>query len=82
VTIVDVQCTILVVLGQFSGVVPGCLAEGVLAAADLDCDSSVTVGDVVSVININLGVPLDPQVDTNADGCPDSCPLAVGCAGE
>jgi hypothetical protein len=79
--IVDVQCTIVVVLSTFGGAgpLPVCLA-GDIGTADLDCLGGVDVVDVQIGISYALGAGLNATVDGNADGCPDSCQEATPCA--
>ncbi len=76
VTVVDVQCTVLTslwVLATPGSPSPGCLAVGP-TAADLNCDGAIDVTDVVAAVHMALGIPLEPAVDANGDGCADSCP--------
>lgn len=75
VDVVDVQCSIntaLWVLSGSEGPLPGCLA-GTLDIADLDCNGIVNVVDVNFEILITLGIPLSTTIDTDEDGCPDTC---------
>ncbi|NUN15243.1 MAG: hypothetical protein HUU55_16570 [Myxococcales bacterium] len=75
VDVVDVQCSIntaLWVLSGSQGPLPGCLA-GTLDIADLDCNGIVNVVDVNFEIFITLGIPLSTTLDTDEDGCPDTC---------
>lgn len=75
VTVADVQCVILVSLWQLGGggaSPPACLTS-VPAAADLNCDGSVNVADIVIDIGKALGMPLDSGLDSNANACVDAC---------
>lgn len=82
VSIVDMQCLILVNLwdlaGKF-GPLPPCLVQP-LDAADLNCSGSVTVVDVQLGANFVLNLKLNPSLDANANGCLDTCDCtAVKC---
>lgn len=75
VSVADVQCAVLTALwgiGGKIGPLPGCLV-GPPARADVNCDGNVDIADVLIIINLALGTPLDPVLDANADGCPDKC---------
>lgn len=85
-SVVDVQCILLGVLAGLSG---GETTQVVCAAqpdgADLDCNDSVTVGDVFLVIQVVLGTPWSNDVDKNGDLCADTCVATCGdgiCDGE
>lgn len=73
--IVDAQCTILTslwVLASSDVAPPSCLGVAP-EQADADCSGDVAVTDVLLVIGEALGIPPAPEVDTDFDGCPDTC---------
>jgi hypothetical protein len=74
VSITDVQCAILSTGYSLfpSGPMPECLG-GSLLNADLSCSGSVTVADAVLAIQVLLSLPIDPSLDKDGSGCPDSC---------
>jgi hypothetical protein len=70
----DVQCGILSTLAWLGGeAMPGCLAGGDPAKADIDCDGAVFVSDALLIIGYALGSPLATSLDANGDGCADAC---------
>ena len=75
--VADVQCTILVALNEQNptgfGEMPECMDEAAMEVADLQCDGSVNVVDVVLSITYALEAPLSVEIDANQDACPDSC---------
>ncbi len=75
--VVDVQCSILSSLWALSGSdpasVPACVAGDPTVVADANCDGSIDVVDVTLFINYALGQPLDPTIDGDQDGCPNTC---------
>jgi len=75
--VVDTQCGLLAVLAVLTGgteaVPPECLADGDLQRADVTCDGSVDVTDVLIVIQIALDLPLETAIDSDQDSCPDLC---------
>jgi hypothetical protein len=74
--VVDVQCTVVTSLWQLSGgPLPSCLYKNDPKYANLDCGAKVDVIDVQLTIGVAIGKPLDPVLDANGDGCPDSCEL-------
>ncbi|NUN13403.1 MAG: hypothetical protein HUU55_07170 [Myxococcales bacterium] len=79
--VVDVQCDILVVLYDLnepgSSILPPCLTPANVIYADINCDGSVAVTDVVLLITLVLGMPLDKAIDANGDGCADICEAAL-----
>lgn len=75
-SVVDVQCHILVVLWALMDpgqALPGCLSGGSATAANMNCDASTDVSDVILVIGKVLGAPMNPDVDNNGNGCVDVC---------
>lgn len=72
--IADVQCYILVALWSLGGAggVPAC-ATAFDTAADVNCDGSADVVDVQVAIAAALGIGLSPQVDSDGNGCLDTC---------
>ena len=83
VNVVDVQCSILATLAwtdnNAPNDTPSCLSGGI-DTADLTCDGSVSVADVLLCAHLAVGVTLDPFVDSDGSGVPDSCEQAGGCA--
>jgi len=76
-SIVDVQCTLLMALWELGGGVgdpPECVV-GDLLAADMNCDQTTTIQDVMLAVAFVLGAPFDPAIDANGNACPDSCEL-------
>ncbi len=76
VVVVDVQCAVLASLWNLAGQAtppPACIANGEWIRADLNCDGSPDVVDVLLDVNYALKMDLPPDVDANADGCPDTC---------
>lgn len=72
VNVADVVCALFAVLETASGKpLPSCLA--VPDAADADCDGSVLVSDVLTRIRQALGLSLGSGIDSNGNGCPDTC---------
>jgi hypothetical protein len=79
VTVVDVQCGILVLLWELTGQLgpaPACLS-GDAALLDVNCGGNSDLPDVQILIQYALGIPLAPQIDGNADGCVDNCEVAA-----
>ena len=75
VDVIDVQCSILTALVQVGDTeLPDCLVAS-LEAADLNCDGSQDVIDVLLVIQAALGFSLDEAIDSDFDGCPDTCSI-------
>jgi hypothetical protein len=75
VNVIDVQCSILVTLWTLQSEnqpAPIC-ANGTPFRADLDCSEEVSIVDVQILVQASLGVPLNPAIDADANGCPDSC---------
>jgi hypothetical protein len=75
VNVVDATCTILVsvwVLTGSEGSTPSCISGGPLKA-DRNCSGVPDVVDVTMSIQAALGYALDPQLDLDANGCPDAC---------
>lgn len=74
VTIVDVQCAIVSTLWTASGFTqprPPCLKVPD-TTADLDCSGSITVSEVILLINRVLAIPFSPALDADQNGCPDT----------
>lgn len=78
----DVQCAILTTLWQQGGTgsPPSCLAGadvnlegGDVSLADADCSGSPNVADVLIIIRLALGEPLDVTLDADGDQCADAC---------
>ena len=82
--VVDVQCTIVSVLYAQSPTLDPSLVNCLggpdnLAVSDLSCSGGTNVVDVLLSLSFALGESLNPEVDEDANGCPDSCeavPLA------
>ena len=82
--VVDVQCTIVSVLYSQSPTLDPSLVNclgGVenLAVSDLSCSGETNVVDVLLSLSFALGESLNPEVDGDGNGCPDTCeavPLA------
>ena len=74
--VVDVQCSILAALTDLDTTgltpVPNCLEDG-MSSADQDCSDSISVVDISLCIQLSLGMPLDPAVDTDGDQCHNGC---------
>ncbi len=75
--VVDVQCVILTILASLGGqgFEPICL----IGDPDTTCDGTVDVVDVQVVAQSALGQMLSPDLDCDADGCPDTCEPDVVC---
>lgn len=74
-SVADAQCSIIMVLwSQAGGVgdVPGCI-QGDPERADANCDGDTTVADAQITISLVLEVPLDTDVDSDGNGCPNAC---------
>ena len=76
--VVDVQCTIVSVLYTQSPTLDPSLVNclgGVenLSFSDLSCSGETNVVDVLLSLSFALGDVLNPEVDGDANGCPDSC---------
>ncbi|NUN14482.1 MAG: hypothetical protein HUU55_12705 [Myxococcales bacterium] len=69
-TVADVQCAIVAILTP--GTLPACLV-GDITVLDTNCDTTVSVVDVILVIGAVLGSPLDSEIDADANSCPDTC---------
>ena len=83
--VIDVQCVTVSVLNLLSGSeLAECLA-GDSQAADLDCNGSLNVSDVLLTVQQALGQELSGDLDADGDLCPDACappPSAdLSCAG-
>lgn len=50
---------------------PACQASAI--ASDLDCDGAISISDVSIALRLAQGLPLPPDRDLDADGCPDAC---------
>jgi hypothetical protein len=77
----DVQCLILTTLWELSGgdgPAPGCVTV-TLGGADLNCDGSRSVIDVLLSIQLALGQSLSPLVDADGDDCVDTCLAGSDC---
>lgn len=74
VNVQDVQCGMLSILMSLAenATTPGCLKQAG-AQLDMGCDGKFNVADLLNIIGLSLGAPLDFSVDTNQNGCPDSC---------
>lgn len=74
VNVVDVQCSIQCVFWDpsTSAAPPDCI-NGAPSHADLNCDGTISVSDVVITVLHTLSAPLDAAIDTDADGCIDTC---------
>lgn len=74
--VLDLQCGIFVSLFD-SGApgiteLPACL-KAPEQAADINCDGSVTVSDVLITVNYAVNLPLAGAIDADGDACPDAC---------
>jgi len=76
----DVQCGILTVLAELvqggSSASPPCLATST-SGADLNCDGTSDVTDVLLLIQLVLKEPLAVTIDTDGDGCHNNCELRI-----
>lgn len=83
ISIVDAQCVILTALwslGGGSAAAPSCAPDP--QNADLSCDDTIDVADVLLSIQKVLDTPLTIDVDADGNGCPDTCeaePPAPSC---
>lgn len=74
-TVTDVQCVILTTLWELdpsASALPLCLPSTKLVA-DVDCNGTVNVADVINVIQLTLGAPLALELDFDQDGCTNVC---------
>lgn len=79
-SVADSVCIVLATLWDAAGQVgaaPACLDPALtpLDAADLNCDGSITVSDVLITVGLALDAGLSPAVDTNGDDCADACEI-------
>ena len=73
--ILDVVCNTLAVLWELGGKTdpaPTCLEVSV-SEADVSCDESTNVADILLTIKTALGITWSPIIDLNADFCADRC---------
>lgn len=73
--VTDVQCAILSVLWTQAGAEgsqPVCLV-GNVSTADVNCDGTTVVTDVVLVVYWALSAPLSTDIDADGNLCPDAC---------
>ncbi len=74
--IVDAQCAILAVFWELDGMtgpVPACIPGGEYARADANCNGSIDIVDIQTIIFQVLGAPLDASVDADSNGVVDAC---------
>jgi hypothetical protein len=69
VEIADIQCAILVVLGNPS---PSCL-QVPAGAVNVNCDEASNVSDVLILVSYAAGASLASSLDADGDQCPDAC---------
>ena len=70
--VVDVVCSVNVVLSELSGgAPPECLAVDT-QYVDFNCDESINVTDVIMVVKLSISA-LDPIMDSNGNQCADAC---------
>lgn len=74
-TISDVQCSIQSALAETAGTPPPACLSGPMASSDLDCDGLASVADVLLVVRAALSLPLLEAIDSDDNGCPDTCQL-------
>jgi hypothetical protein len=81
VNIADVQCSILVTLWELSGdpVPPPTCAAPPVVAWDINCDANLSLPDIQVLIAIVLGQPLPAVIDSDGDGCPNTCQAQTPC---
>lgn len=74
--VLDAQCQILMALweaqGSNMGGMPNCMSKD-WWMADLNCNGSINVGDVLVLVNTALKIELSDSVDADGDWCPDNC---------
>lgn len=73
--VIDVQCnlvTSLYVLDGETDPLPECLPSSV-DDANVNCDETVNVADVLVSINYSLGTPIAAAIDLDGSNCPDLC---------
>lgn len=71
--VVDVQCMMVVSLAYLTTApLPDCLAVP-FQYADLNCDGTTNISDVILAIQFIFKKPLDPSLDANGDFCVDVC---------
>ena len=84
VNVADMQCAILtnlyVMAGDLTQASPSCAGEN-LYRADINCNGEVSVTDVMTVLSLAFGLPMNPLVDGDGNGCPDSCDDQIMCDG-
>ena len=76
VDVVDVQCLILSALQELEDSSldePPICVNGSLSVADLNCDGVPSVTDVVLGVQLALGQPLSPLIDSDGSGLPRWC---------
>ena len=82
VNVVDVQCSILTNLyfmaNDPTASLPEC-AGGNMYRVDIKCDVTVSVTDVMLMINLSLGFPMSSILDTDGNSCPDTCDAQIPC---
>lgn len=75
--IVDIQCAIILALYEQAGgtgTYPGCV-QVAQNHTDVNCDGPVNVADVLLMVNYAVGASLDALIDSDGDGCPNSCEI-------
>jgi len=76
VDVTDVQCAILSTLSTLSPAPDDTLLEcvgGDPSLADVNCDSSVNIVDVLLTISRAIDAPIPFPADSNGNGCPTLC---------
>ncbi|NUN12052.1 MAG: hypothetical protein HUU55_00295 [Myxococcales bacterium] len=82
VNVVDAQCATLAVLWTLDGQAgspPDC-ATGGASTIDVDCDGTLTVSDVLVIIQLALSAPLANELDSDGNGIPDDCEAGSSCS--
>ncbi|NUN14271.1 MAG: hypothetical protein HUU55_11630 [Myxococcales bacterium] len=74
VNVLDVQCGMLAILMSLAEnpQKPECLMQAG-AQLDMGCDGKFNVADLLNIIGMSLGAPLESSIDANKNGCPDTC---------
>ncbi|NUN15887.1 MAG: hypothetical protein HUU55_19860 [Myxococcales bacterium] len=76
VDVTDVQCSLLTALEALAHpdnpTTPSCLAD-TFESANVNCADNVDVSDISLVVTIAIGSTLSPELDSDANGCPDTC---------
>lgn len=71
ITVADASCSLLIALNP-AGALPPCLTAP-LEAADMNCDESRDISDVLLIVFKSIGIPFASEIDANGDGTADAC---------